>query len=189
MLLTEEKKILIDIARRSLDSYIRSRKILSLDGKRFSEALDRKAGAFVTLRINEKLRGCMGRFKTSDPLYRVVRDMAISAATRDNRFREVRVGELDDILIEVSVLSEHIKIQNINEIELGRHGIYIKEGMNSGTFLPEVADSTGWDLEEFLGHCARDKAHIGWNGWKDADIYIYETESFKEDKPPNFTPV
>ena len=181
MLSPEEQYILLDIARSSLESYVRSQEILSLDSKSFPETLDRQAGAFVTLRIKEKLRGCMGRFQTTDPLCKVIRDMAISAATRDNRFRQVTAGELDDIIIELSVLSEQVRIQDISEIELGRHGIYIKKGMNSGTFLPDVAESTGWDLEQFLGHCARDKAHIGWNGWKEADIYIYETESFGED--------
>jgi AMMECR1 domain-containing protein len=72
------------------------------------------------------------------------------------------------------------KINSIDEIELGKHGIYIKQGYNSGTFLPQVAESTGWNLEEFLGHCARDKARIGWDGWKTADIYTYEAIIFDE---------
>ena len=63
---------------------------------------------------------------------------------------------------------------------LGLHGIYIKKGPNSGTFLPQVATQTGWTLEEFLGHCARDKAQIGWNGWNDAEIYTYEALIFSE---------
>jgi AMMECR1 domain-containing protein len=72
------------------------------------------------------------------------------------------------------------KINDISEIELGKHGIYIKKGYYSGTFLPQVATKTGWTLEEFLGHCARDKAHIGWDGWKDAEIYTYEAIVFSE---------
>jgi AMMECR1 domain-containing protein len=63
---------------------------------------------------------------------------------------------------------------------LGKHGIYIKKDYNSGTFLPQVATQTGWSLEEFLGHCSKDKAGIGWNGWKDAEIYIYEALIFSE---------
>ena len=136
MLSQEEQKTLTDIARRSLDLYIRSQKILSFDGESFPDTLNRTAGAFITLRIKGKLRGCVGRFKAADPLYKVIRDMTISASTRDSRFSEVTIGELDEILLEISVLSEHVRIQNISEIELGRHGIYIKKGMNSGTFLP-----------------------------------------------------
>ena len=72
------------------------------------------------------------------------------------------------------------KIDDIQQIVLGKHGIYIKKGYQSGTFLPQVATETGWDLEEFLGHCARDKAGLGWTGWKNADIYVYEAIVFEE---------
>jgi AMMECR1 domain-containing protein len=72
------------------------------------------------------------------------------------------------------------KINSIAEFELGRHGIYIRQGRHSGTFLPQVAHDTGWSTEEFLGHCARDKAGIGWEGWKDAELYVYEALVFAE---------
>ena len=72
------------------------------------------------------------------------------------------------------------KISSVNEIELGRHGIYIRKGDRSGTFLPQVATETGWTKEEFLGHCARDKAGLGWDGWRDAEIYVYEANVFSE---------
>ena len=71
-------------------------------------------------------------------------------------------------------------ITDPSAIKLGKHGIYITKGSNSGTFLPQVAAQTGWNLEEFLGHCARDKAQIGWDGWKDAELYVYEALVFKE---------
>ena len=72
------------------------------------------------------------------------------------------------------------RIESIDEIELGKHGIYIKKGYRGGTFLPQVATETGWNKEEFLGHCAQDKAGIGWEGWKTAEIYIYEALVFSE---------
>jgi hypothetical protein len=72
------------------------------------------------------------------------------------------------------------KINSISEIILGKHGIYIKKGMYGGTFLPQVASETGWNLEEFLGHCSRDKAGIGWEGWKDAEISVYKALVFEE---------
>ncbi|MBI4810094.1 MAG: AmmeMemoRadiSam system protein B [Ignavibacteriales bacterium] len=79
-----------------------------------------------------------------------------------------------------AVLTPMQKINSIDEIELGKHGIYIKKGNRGGTFLPQVAKETGWTKEEFLGHCAQDKAGIGWDGWKDADIYIYKALVFSE---------
>jgi uncharacterized protein (TIGR00296 family) len=112
--------------------------------------------------------------------------MTDASATRDTRFYPVRKEEFNDIKIEISVLTPLKKINDISEIELGKHGIYIKKGYYSGTFLPQVATKTGWTLEEFLGHCARDKAHIGWDGWKDAEIYTYEAIVF--DAPPRPSP-
>jgi len=87
---------------------------------------------------------------------------------------------LKDIDIEISVLTPLKKIQSINEITMGKHGIYIKKGYRTGTFLPQVANETHWTLEEFLGHCARDKAGIGWDGWKEAELYTYEAIIFGE---------
>ena len=90
--------------------------------------------------------------------------------------------ELEYIEIEISVLTPLQKISSIDEFELGKHGIYMKKDGHSGTFLPQVAEETGWSTEEFLGHCARDKAGIGWDGWKEADLYIYEAIIFGEKK-------
>jgi hypothetical protein len=73
------------------------------------------------------------------------------------------------------------RITSPDEIILGKHGIYITKGNQSGTFLPQVAKETGWNKEDFLGHCSRDKAGLGWNGWKDADVYIYEAAVFSEE--------
>ena len=157
--------------------------MLSEEDKTFlmdSPSLSTHTGAFVSLHINGKLRGCIGSFQPGKPLYEVVRDMTISASTKDYRFKPVRKDELDEIELEISVLTPMVKISDPSEIKLGQHGIYIKKGSNSGTFLPQVAEQTGWNLEEFLGHCARDKAQIGWYGWKDADLYIYEALVFKE---------
>jgi hypothetical protein len=88
--------------------------------------------------------------------------------------------ELKNIEIEISVLTPLKKISSIDEIEMGKHGIWIKKGYRSGTFLPQVATETGWSKEEFLGHCARDKAGIGWEGWKDAELFTYEANVFNE---------
>jgi len=180
MLNTEDKKDLLEIARLTLDNYIGKGKIQPVNNDNYSAVLETHTGAFVTLQKNGNLRGCIGRFQPDQPLYQVVRDMTISASTKDYRFKPVTPAELEEIELEISVLTPLVRIQDPSEIMLGLHGIYIKKGSNSGTFLPQVATQTGWTLEEFLGHCARDKAQIGWNGWKDAEIYTYEALIFSE---------
>jgi len=175
-----DKKALLEIARNTVNEYVLNRNTPEIDSEELSQNLLTPAGAFVTLNKDENLRGCIGRFSPADPLYKVVQDMAISSSTKDYRFSPVTPKELEDIEIEISVLTPMKKIESIEEIELGKHGIYIKQGMQSGTFLPQVATKTGWSLEEFLGHCAKDKAKIGWDGWKEAEIYTYEAIIFSE---------
>lgn len=184
--LTEkDKETLLHIARNTVDTYIQKSKVPEINSTLFSENLNTHCGAFVTLHKNGKLRGCIGRFKVDEPLYQIVQQMAIAASTQDTRFEPVKKDELNNIEVEISVLTPLKKIDSVDEIVLGKHGIYIKKGYSSGTFLPQVATDTGWSLEEFLGHCARDKARIGWDGWKDAEIYIYEAIVFSEDETEN----
>lgn len=176
----KDKEDLLSIARETLTSYVRDREIPPLKEGGFSPALIKPCGAFVTLNKEGQLRGCIGRFDPDEALYKVVQDMTISAATRDYRFTPVTYPELDDIEIEISVLSPMTRIYDIDQLVLGKHGIYIKKGMRTGTFLPQVAEKTGWTREEFVSRCARDKAGIGWDGWKDAELYIYEAFIFQE---------
>jgi hypothetical protein len=176
----EEQATLLKIARKTINEYLMSGKIPAKDKKEITPAMQEFCGAFVTLHLNGALRGCIGRFSANEPLYEVVQKMAVSAATEDPRFPAVTPDEMDNIDIEISVLTPLQKIESIDEIEMGKHGIYIKKGFATGTFLPQVANETGWTKEEFLGHCAHDKAGIGWDGWKDADIFIYEALVFSE---------
>jgi AmmeMemoRadiSam system protein A len=104
--------------------------------------------------------------------------MARAAAFEDPRFMPVTADELADIDIEISVLTPMRRIESLDEFELHRHGIYIRKGYRSGTFLPQVADEVNWTKEEFVSHCAQDKAGIGWDGWKDAELYVYEAIVF-----------
>ena len=180
MLTAGEKQILIGIARSTLEIYLREHRIPSFDKNSYPEALLSRSGAFVTLYRKGELRGCIGRIRSDEHLYKLIRDITISSATKDHRFKAVSADELKHIQLEISVLTEPVRIKDPSEIQLGRHGIIIKKGMNSGTFLPDVASNYGWDLEQFLGRCARDKAHIGWDGWRDAEIFTYETETFTE---------
>jgi AmmeMemoRadiSam system protein A len=176
-----DKAMLLQIARQTIREYIKNRKEPEIDEKMLSSNLKTPAGAFVTLTENGQLRGCIGSFQATESLYSIVRSMAVESSTRDPRFDPVKPSEVDRLKIEISVLTPMKKIKSINEIELGKHGIYIKKGNRSGTFLPQVATDTHWTKDEFLGHCAQDKAFIGWDGWKDAEIYTYEALVFGEE--------
>ncbi|HRS54517.1 MAG TPA: AmmeMemoRadiSam system protein B, partial [Bacteroidales bacterium] len=177
---TQDKKILLNIARETLESYIQKKIIPKIDTTSFSSIMYKKCGAFVTLHINGKLRGCIGRFFSDIPLYKLIQEMTIASATQDSRFMPVSKDEINKIDIEISILTPLKKINSIDEFELGKHGIYMNLNGRTGTFLPQVAIETGWDKEEFLGHCARDKAGIGWDGWKKAELYTYEAIVFSE---------
>ena len=174
-----DKKKLKEIALNSIKD--------SLDGKSVSvrvspmqdyPMLSKKCGAFVSLHKHGHLRGCIGHFGEDTPLYEIVAEMARAAAFEDPRFMPVSREELDAIDIEISVLTPMRRIQSLDEFELHRHGIYIRKGYRSGTFLPQVADEVSWTKEEFVGHCSQDKAGLGWNGWKDAELYVYEAIVF-----------
>jgi len=175
-----DKTKLLQIARKTLETYIVKKQIPTIDTAEFSKELLSYCGAFVSLHKKGNLRGCIGRFSSNEPLFKTIQAMTISAASQDNRFSPVSSSELKTIDIEISVLTPMKRIYSIDEFELGKHGIYIKKGNNSGTFLPQVAASTGWSKEEFIGHCSQDKAGLGWNGWKEAELYTYEAIVFGE---------
>lgn len=180
-----DKKELLQLARETIDCELNKKELPQLSENKISKAIKSPCGAFVTLTKNDKLRGCIGRFISNEPLYKVVQEMALASAFQDTRFSPVRMNELKDIDVEISVLTPLKRISSPDEFELGKQGIYMIKGRNSGTFLPQVAEDTGWSKEEFLGHCAQDKAGIGWNGWKDADLYTYEALVFSEKEIKN----
>lgn len=174
-----EKAELIKKARNSISFFVMTGGRSQLSAPETNGILNEKAGVFVSIYIDGKLRGCMGGFAGEQTLNEMVQRLAASSAC-DHRFHPVQAEEIDKMKIEISVLSPLKKIRSVDEITHGKHGIYIKQGFNSGTFLPQVAAKTGWTREEFLGHCARDKAGIGWNGWKNAEIFTYEAIVFSE---------
>jgi AmmeMemoRadiSam system protein A len=181
LITTQDKMKLLDLARKTIVEYIRHGKVIKPDPASFNGVLSSSVGAFVSLHtVKGELRGCIGRFLPEEPLYKIVMDLAIASSTHDHRFRPIKKAELNNILIEISLLSPLIKITDISEIQLGKHGIYMKKDGKTGTFLPQVALENGWDIETFLGHCARDKAGIGWFGWRDAELFIYQAEVFDE---------
>ena len=172
----EEKQMLKDIALTSIKDSLDRKRIV--EPTTLTETLKQKCGAFVSLHKQGRLRGCIGHFGEDVPLHEIVAEMARAAAFEDPRFMPVTKDELDDIDIEISVLTPMRRIQSLDEFQLHKHGIYIKKGYRSGTFLPQVADEVNWTKEEFVGHCAQDKAGIGWDGWRDAELYVYEAIVF-----------
>ena len=173
-----DKKQLKEIALQSIKDSLDSKPIARPTLHSQLSILNSKCGAFVSLHKYGRLRGCIGHFGEDYPLHEIVAEMARAAAFEDPRFTPVTREELDDIAIEISVLTPMRRIQSIDEFELHRHGIYIRKGFRSGTFLPQVADEVNWTKEEFIGHCSQDKAGLGWDGWRDAELYVYEAIVF-----------
>jgi len=174
-----EQDILLKIARKTLNDYIRKKQIPQFEIK--ERRLLEKRGAFVTLTKRDMLRGCIGYIVPMLPLHKAVSDMTVAASTKDPRFQPVSEEELKDIHIEVSVLSPLKLINNLNEIEIGRHGLYISRGVHSGLLLPQVATSHKWKREEFLQQTCM-KAGLSPNTYKDKEtqIHIFSAQIFSE---------
>lgn len=174
-----EKTEILEKVRNSIKSYLLKGERDAVVPPDSDGILNDKIGAFVSVYVNKKLRGCIGGFAQQKTLNELIQEMAVSSVC-DRRFEPIQPKELKNLNIEVSILSPLKRIYSAEEIELGRHGIYIKSGFNTGTFLPQVADKTGWNVDEFLGRCSQDKAGIGWDGWKTAKLYTYEVIIIKD---------
>ena len=176
----DQKEKLLKIARDSISHYLKTGK--KLDVEVDDEALKENMGAFVTLHKNGELRGCIGHMEAAEPLYLTVRNMAIAAAVEDYRFSTVTQSELDDIDIEISVLSPMERIEDPNIIEMGKHGVKVRMGWRGGVYLPQVATETGWTREEFMNSLCAHKSGIPMDAWKtgECDIYIFTAEVFGE---------
>jgi AmmeMemoRadiSam system protein B/AmmeMemoRadiSam system protein A len=176
----EDKEMLLKIARTTIESVVLGARVPEFQVT--SEDLLQDRGAFVTITKKGALRGCIGYIIGVKPLYQTVREVAESAALRDPRFEPVQPSELPDLKIEISALSVPRRIQNIEEITVGVHGIIIRKGYRQGLLLPQVATEYGWDRNTFLEHTCR-KAGLPPNAWQDEDteIEIFSAEVFGED--------
>ena len=166
----EEKKALHHVARTVIENKARGKTVPEF--KIESPILQENRGAFVTIHQRGKLRGCIGYIEGQGPLHKTIEEMAEAAAFRDPRFTPVKEKELPELELEISVLTPLKRIQDVNEIQVGKHGIYIKKGWYSGLLLPQVATEYGWDCQTFLEHTCQ-KAGLPSNAWKDKDIEIY----------------
>jgi AmmeMemoRadiSam system protein A len=144
-----------------------------------TEALRRETGAFVSLHRRGMLRGCIGYVEAVAPLAQAVQDMALSAAFQDPRFDPLTAEELDELEIEISVLTPFEKITDPESIEVGLHGLMIRKGSFSGLLLPQVPVQFGWDRQTFISQTCQ-KAGLRPDAWQDSDIefFIFSAEIF-----------
>ncbi|MEA2015016.1 MAG: AmmeMemoRadiSam system protein B [Thermodesulfobacteriota bacterium] len=176
----QEQKLLLQIARTSIESEFTGGDMPNISIE--SAALQKKMGVFVTLKKQGQLRGCIGLIEGRKPLHETVAEMAQAAAFKDPRFHEVKQNELGELSIEISALTPLRQIDDLSEIEVGRHGIYIIKGFNSGLLLPQVATEYNWDRDTFLRETCV-KAGLSQDEWKDTRtrIFIFSASVFSED--------
>ena len=173
----EEKEDLHQIAKTVIENKARGKTVP--DFKVESPVLKENRGAFVTIHKRGQLRGCIGYIEGRGPLHKTIEEMAEAAAFRDPRFTPVKEKELPELELEISVLTPLKKIKDVDEVQVGKHGIYIKKGWYSGLLLPQVATEYGWDRQAFLEHTCQ-KAGLPSNAWKekDTEIYIFSADIF-----------
>ncbi len=176
----EQKQELLKLARKSITFYLDQNKLFEpeLGDPRLKEP----SGVFVTLHKSGQLRGCLGSIVAKKPLYLAVRDMAISAASEDPRFSRLTSLELEDIDIEISVLSSLERVTDPEQIIIGTHGVLIKQGFQSGVYLPQVGIETGWSRNKFMDSLCEQKAGIAKDAWQKGacEIYTFTAEVFGE---------
>ncbi|HOC59404.1 MAG: AmmeMemoRadiSam system protein A [Syntrophaceae bacterium] len=175
----QERKTLLDIARRAVIAKLGNKELPRITSD--LPLLKEKRGAFVTLKKRGHLRGCIGYIKAAKSLGDTVQEMAVAAAFHDPRFPSVKGEEIRDLSFEISVLSPLKKIQNYSDIEIGKHGLFLVRGHNSGLLLPQVAVENGWNRDTFLKETCY-KAGLPARAWKDkeTEIYIFSADYFRD---------
>lgn len=178
---SKEKRTLLNMAFHAIAARIDPMDSFPSLKEEMTETLKSTCGVFVSVYVDQELRGCIGTFSEEESLHDNVKKMAVSAAFEDNRYKAILSDELPRLEIEISVLTPRQRIYDPSEIVIGQHGIYIKHGTNRGTLLPQVAVKQNWTLNEFLGSCSKYKVGIGWDGWKTAELYTYEAIVFSSE--------
>ena len=178
-----QKKTLLKVARDTVEAVIKGDQVPKPESE--DPQLNAHCGCFVTLKNKERLRGFIGRFISEIPLIELVVEMAKASATADMRFfaDPITGGELEELDIEVSVLSPLERTSDPLSLRLGVDGIYIKKERVSGCFLPQVATETGWSKEEFLSYCCAHKAGLSPHAWNDpeTEVYLFTADVFSAD--------
>ncbi len=175
-----DKKILLAIARKSITRFLSTDTVPLI--RETSPTLQRPQGAFVTLKKNGELRGCIGNMVSELPLAQTVGKVALLAAFADNRFERVRASELPELDIEISVLTPMKPLLRVEDIVIGRDGVYMQKENRSAVFLPQVAPEQGWDRSAMLRNLCL-KAGLPENSWKSgAKFFVFQSEVFGEPK-------
>lgn len=179
----DEKQFLLNLARKSIYTYLKNQKREKEDY--FSMNLKTHSGAFVTLHLRGALRGCIGYVKAFKPVQDAIADLAISAAFNDPRFPALTEEEYPKIDLEISVLTPLQKISDLSEIEIGRDGLLIKNGFNEGLLLPQVATEYGWDASAFVEQTCH-KAGLQADAWQkeETEIFSFSAIIFDESQFP-----
>ncbi len=175
----KNREALLDIAEAAILNHLDDSIDMLVDLEQLDSEIRVFAGAFVSVYVGDKLRGCIGTFSEDKPLDENVRKMAVSAAFQDSRFKAVSSDETGKLGIEISVLTPRKRIYSEDEVEIGKHGIYIVSGIRRGTLLPQVAVKNAWSSREFLEYCAEYKTGLHKSGWRNAELYTYEAIVFK----------
>jgi len=171
----DERQFLLKLARESIEAVLEKRQ-LQPDITKYTGVLTEKRGAFVTLTIDGRLRGCIGYIQAVKPLYETIAEMAVQAAFHDPRFPSLTKSEFNSIDIEISVLTPMIIEKNPENVVVGRDGLYIVRGYNSGLLLPQVPVENSWDRETFLNQTCI-KAGLPPGTWKEAETQIYRFQA------------
>ena len=168
----EVKGVLLIAARAAIDSLFEETHPPVIDYNCYPLLLEKNIGAFVTLTENNQLRGCIGYIDSGDQrLIDTVCNAAKHAARNDPRFNPVRKEELPGINIEISLLSPFTPIEDYNEIQLGVHGLLLKEGSRQGLLLPQVATENNFTLPQFLNAICQ-KTGVSSSLWKDKKLNL-----------------
>lgn len=174
----DQQTFLLSLAREAIQHHLATGKALKTTVK--DQQLLEKRGVFVTLKVNDQLRGCIGFPLPYKPLWEAIRDAAVSAATQDYRFQPLALEELPETKVEISVLTLPESVKDVKEIEVGKHGIIISKGMHKGLLLPQVPVEWDWDLETYLSHGCL-KAGLADDEWKrGVHIEIFSAQVFSE---------
>ncbi|MFX1286982.1 MAG: TIGR00296 family protein [Promethearchaeota archaeon] len=192
----EDGKLLIKFARENIEYFLKNSKRIIIPDDLKIKFKD-KYGAFITLNtynvMGNSLRGCIGYIEPSFPLYDVVHKVSVSSATEDSRFPPVTLEEMDNIVIELSILTppKLIEIREpkeyLEKIVIGRDGLIVEKGMRRGLLLPQVPvdHDRNWDVETFLQHTCT-KAWLSTEAWRDiksTKIYSFQAILFEEEIP------
>lgn len=178
MLNQQQRKTLLRAAREAVEA---AAKNLPYTPQFDDPVLQQPGAAFVTLKNRGDLRGCIGTIEPKEPLIHSVAKMARAAAREDFRFPPVQLAELPQLSIDISVLGPPQRVADVNEIEVGTHGLIIQQGNQRGLLLPQVPVEWGWHREEFLEHTCL-KAGLPKDSWRrGAEIFAFTAEVFGEE--------